>query len=76
MDRKRNRTFGIFHAKLDELGDGIRRKALEIAYGLMESGQYINEQALQEGIVRAEEWFYDLKGSSLQERTMLKQLSL
>lgn len=62
MDRKRNWTFEDFHAKLDELDDGIRRKALEIADGLMESGQYTEEGAIQEGIVRAEEWFYDLEG--------------
>ncbi|TLP74371.1 hypothetical protein [Maribacter sp. ACAM166] len=62
MDRKRNWTFEDFHAKLDELDDDIRSKVLEIVDGLMESGQYTENGAIQEGIVQAEEWFYSLEG--------------
>lgn len=62
MDRKRNWTFEGFQVKLDELEDGIRSKALDIADGLMETGKYTEKDAIQEGIVRAEEWFYDLEG--------------
>lgn len=62
MDSKRNWTFENFHVKLDELDDRIRTKALEIADGLMVSGKFTEEEAIHEGIIRAEEWFYDLEG--------------
>ena len=62
MSSKVNWTFEGFHVKLDELEDSIRNKALDIATRLMETGKYTERDAIEEGIARAEEWFYDLEG--------------
>ncbi|KKN28272.1 hypothetical protein LCGC14_0856040 [marine sediment metagenome] len=62
MSRKANWTFEGFYVKLDELEDSIKNKALDIAAGFMETGKYTERDAIEEAIVRAEEWFYDLEG--------------
>ena len=51
-----------FKTKLDGLQPSVRKKALKIAQELVKENGYSREKAITEGIKRAEEWFYDLRG--------------
>lgn len=62
MDGNNNWTFERSRTKLDELDSMISTKALEVSNKLMETGDFSEEIALEEGIFRAKEWFYDLEG--------------
>lgn len=55
-------TFENIETNLDDLNPRIRNKALEIANRLMEEGGYTEEEAIDEGIKEAEEWFLDTQG--------------
>ena len=55
-------TFEQFKTSLDELHPEIKEKAIEIAKKLVIEKSYTRENAIKEGIVKAEEWFYDLEG--------------
>jgi uncharacterized protein YdaT len=55
-------TFENFKPKLENLTPEVREKALQIAHQLMDKGGISEEKAISEAIVKAEEWFYDLKG--------------
>ena len=52
-------TFENFEADLNDLNPKIRDKALEIANRLMEEKEYSEEEAIEEAITEAEEWFLD-----------------
>lgn len=62
MESKPHWTFEGSHAKLDQLDPRTRSKAVEIAHGLMENGKLSEEEAIEEAIIRAEEWFYGTEG--------------
>jgi len=55
-------TFEEFKTRLDELHPEIKEKAIEIAKKLVMEKSYTRENAIKEGVVKAEEWFYDLEG--------------
>tara|TARA_R100000655_G_scaffold60828_2_gene99208 strand:- start:105 stop:281 length:177 start_codon:yes stop_codon:yes gene_type:complete len=55
-------TFEEFKTSLDELHPEIKEKAIEIAKKLVIEKSYSRENAIKEGVVKAEEWFYDLEG--------------
>ena len=55
-------TFEEFKTSLDELHPEIKEKAIEIAKKLGIEKRYSRENAIKEGVVKAEEWFYDLEG--------------
>jgi len=55
-------TFEEFKTSLDELHPEIKEKAIEIANKLMIEKSYTRENNIKEGVVKAEEWFYDLEG--------------
>lgn len=55
-------TFENFKPKLDTLEPNVRKKALEIAHQLMTENRYSEEEAINAGIARAEEWFMDIGG--------------
>ena len=55
-------TFEEFKTSLDELHPEIKEKAIEIAKKLGIEKSYSRENAIKEGVVKAEEWFYDLEG--------------
>ncbi|WP_168926319.1 hypothetical protein [Marixanthomonas ophiurae] len=55
-------TFEDFKTDLDTLNPIVREKALSIAKELIEKKDISAKEALSEGIIRAEEWFYDLEG--------------
>ncbi len=57
-----NWTFENFKPALDNLTPQVREKALQIANKLMEQGGISEENAIQQAIVRAEEWFYNSEG--------------
>jgi len=40
----------------------VKQKALEIAKSLVIEKNYTKGNAIKEGIMKAEEWFYDLGG--------------
>ncbi len=61
MNKKENWTFKGLHAQLANLDPRIREKAIEIAHGLMEADDVSEATAIEKGIVRAEQWFYDLE---------------
>lgn len=54
--------FEDFKIELDALNKVVREKALEIAKELVEKKDLTPKEAIDEGIIRAEEWFYDLGG--------------
>lgn len=54
--------FEDFKTDLDPLNPIIREKALEMANELMKQGEYLEKEAIDEAIKKAEEWFYDLEG--------------
>jgi len=54
--------FEDFKTELDNLNPTVREKALKIAKKLVQEKGLSEEKAIQEGITRAEEWFYDLGG--------------
>ena len=54
--------FEDFKTDLDTLNPIVREKALSIAKELIEKKYISAKEALSEGIIRAEEWFYDLEG--------------
>ena len=54
--------FEGFKTDLDTLNPIVREKALSIAKELIEKKDISAKEALSEGIIRAEEWFYDLEG--------------
>ncbi len=54
-------TFEGFHPKLDALAPRMTEKAVSIAQDLMEKEGLSEEDALNEGIKRAGEWFCDLE---------------
>ncbi|CAG2533602.1 hypothetical protein R3X28_10135 [Maribacter sp. TH_r10] len=54
--------FEDFKTDLDTLNPIVREKALSIAKELIEKKDISAKEALSEGIIRAEEWFYDLEG--------------
>ena len=54
--------FEDFKTDLDTLNPIVREKALSIAKELIEKKDISEKEALSEGIIRAEEWFYDLEG--------------
>ncbi len=55
-------TMDDFPITLDNLKPKAREKAVEIANQLMESGEYSQDEAIQEAIKRAEEWFLESEG--------------
>ena len=55
-------TFEEFKTSLDELHPEIKEKAIEIAKKLVIEKSDSRENAIKEGVVKAEEWFYDLEG--------------
>ncbi|MDC7999961.1 hypothetical protein POV26_02845 [Aequorivita todarodis] len=57
-----NWTFRNFKPEIDKLAPQVREKAMEIANQLMEKGGISEENAIQQAIVRAEEWFYNSEG--------------
>ncbi len=57
-----NWIFENFKPALDSLTPQVRNKAIEIAHQLMEQGGISEEKAIQQAIVRAEEWFYNSEG--------------
>ena len=54
--------FEDFKTDLDVLNPVVRGKPLAIAKELIEKKDISAKEALSEGIIRAEEWFYDLGG--------------
>jgi len=54
--------FEDFKTELDTLNPIVREKALSLAKELIEKKDISAKEALSEGIIRAEEWFYDLEG--------------
>ena len=54
--------FEDFKTDLDTLNPIVREKALSIAKELIEKKDISGKEGLSEGIIRAEEWFYDLEG--------------
>ena len=54
--------FEDFKTDLDTLNPIVREKALSIAKEVIEKKDISAKEALSEGIIRAEEWFYDLEG--------------
>ncbi len=44
---------------MDELDPVIKEKALEIAKKLVVEKGYSRENAIKQGIMKAEEWFYE-----------------
>ena len=54
--------FQDFRTDLDGLNPKVREKALEIAKELVEKKDLPAKEALQQAIMRAEEWFYDIEG--------------
>ncbi|SDB27258.1 hypothetical protein SAMN03097699_0427 [Flavobacteriaceae bacterium MAR_2010_188] len=57
-----NWMFEDFKSDLEDLNPMLRKKAIEIANQLMETGEFDQEKALREGIIRAEQWFFNLEG--------------
>ncbi len=55
-------TFENFKAELHNLTPEVRERALKIAKKLMKKGGVSEDEAIKQGIVRAEEWFYDSEG--------------
>jgi len=55
-------TFEEFKTSLDGLHPSVKEKALEIAKSLVIEKNYTKGNAIKEGIMKAEEWFYDLGG--------------
>jgi len=55
-------TFEEFKTSLDGLHPAVKEKALEIAKSLVIEKNYTKGNAIKEGIMKAEEWFYDLCG--------------
>ncbi|HUH29694.1 hypothetical protein [Gelidibacter sp.] len=54
--------FEDFKTDLDALNPVVRAKALAFAKKLIEKKDISAEEALSEGIISAEEWYYDLRG--------------
>jgi len=54
--------FEDFKTDLDTLNPIVREKALSIAKELIEKKDISAKEDLSEGIISAEEWFYDLEG--------------
>lgn len=59
---KQQLTFADFDFELKQLNDRIKEKALKIANEYYLSGTLSKEEALQKGIVLAEEWWLDVEG--------------
>tara|TARA_R110000823_G_scaffold311448_1_gene437001 strand:+ start:17454 stop:17630 length:177 start_codon:yes stop_codon:yes gene_type:complete len=57
-----NWTSENFKPKLENLTPEVREKALEIAHELIKKGGISEKKAISKAIVKAEEWFYNLKG--------------
>ncbi len=57
-----NWTFENFKADLDNLTPDVRKRAVEIAQKLKKKGDISEDEAIKEGIKRAEEWFLDSEG--------------
>lgn len=55
-------TFNNFKADLENLTPEVRKVAIDIAEKLMKKGDISEDQAIKEGIKRAEEWFLDSLG--------------
>jgi uncharacterized protein YdaT len=55
-------TFENFHIKLNALRPDVRAKAIVIANELMRQKKCSENQAIEEGIKKAEEWFLDTEG--------------
>lgn len=55
-------TFEDVNTHLENLQPKVKEKALVIADELSRNKDYTEEEALIEGIKRAEEWFYNLEG--------------
>ncbi len=55
-------TFEDFKTDLDNLTPQVRAKALQIATELMKEGNISEKKALDQAIMRAEEWLYDSEG--------------
>ncbi|MDN3723588.1 hypothetical protein QRD02_04280 [Aequorivita sp. SDUM287046] len=54
--------FKNFKPKLEHLTPEVRKKALEIAQQLMKRGGISEDKAIDQAIVQAEQWFFDMKG--------------
>lgn len=54
--------FERFSAQLKELQPKVRMKAMEIANELIHKKAYSEQEAIDEGIKKAQEWFYNLEG--------------
>lgn len=55
-------TFENFKPDLENLTPEVREKVREIAKKLLKKGGISEDEAIKEGITRAEEWFYDSEG--------------
>ena len=57
-----NWTFENFKVQLENLTPEVRKRAVEIAQNIMKKGGFSEDEAMKEGIKRAEEWFFDSEG--------------
>lgn len=57
-----NWTFENFKVQLENLTPEVRIRALKIAEKIMKKGGFSEDDAMKEGIKRAEEWFLDSEG--------------
>ncbi|QYA23959.1 hypothetical protein G3I01_14525 [Gramella sp. MT6] len=55
-------TFVEFKTSLDDLHPEVKGKAIKIAKKLVIEIDYTRQNAIKEGIMKADEWFYDLEG--------------
>lgn len=55
-------TFENFKAELIDLTPEVKKKAVTIANKLMREGNISEDEAIKQGIKRAEEWFLDSEG--------------
>jgi len=62
MENNENPSFEAFQEKLQRLNPQVREKAVAIAKELIKQENYKEQDAVEEAIRRAEEWFYDLEG--------------
>ncbi|HEA28601.1 MAG TPA: hypothetical protein ENH91_01165 [Leeuwenhoekiella sp.] len=62
MENNENFNREAFQDKLQPLNPQVREKAVSIAQKLAKKENYLPNDAIDEAIRRAEEWFYDLEG--------------
>ncbi len=62
MAKRQKWIFENFQLKLSHLKPEVQEMAIEIAGKLMENNEYSEEEALEIGIKRAEEWYLNMGG--------------